>query len=317
MRRDSNRAILCASAFQNPPCPLPSPRFTCSSRILVALPARLRFLPCTPVKGRILIRTIPIFIALLVVFFQRCTAEKIVNDAGRTVLLGMNPQQEAALGMQAYRQVLSESHTINGGATYEMVMRCAERLEAAVGEKGKNFQWAVSVVQSDQVNAFCLPGGKIVVYTGIIPVAQSEAGLAVVMGHEIAHATLRHGSERVLKQQTTNTFLQGVNFSMGDMNYEQRRQLMGLIGAGAQIGYILPFSREHESEADSTGLRYMARAGYDPREAVAFWQRMSAQAGKGSPPQFLSTHPANATRIERLKAELPAALEIYRAAGGK
>ena len=132
MRRDSNRAILCASAFQNPPCPLPSPRFTCSSRILVALPARLRFLPCTPVKGRILIRTIPIFIALLVVFFQRCTAEKIVNDAGRTVLLGMNPQQEAALGMQAYRQVLSESHTINGGATYEMVMRCAERLEAAV-----------------------------------------------------------------------------------------------------------------------------------------------------------------------------------------
>ena len=137
------------------------------------------------------------------------------------------------------------------------------------------------------------------------------------MGHEIAHATLRHGSERVLKQQTTNTFLQGVNFSMGDMNYEQRRQLMGLIGAGAQIGYILPFSREHESEADSTGLRYMARAGYDPREAVTFWQRMSAQAGKGSPPQFLSTHPANATRIERLKAELPAALEIYRAAGGK
>ena len=271
----------------------------------------------TPVKGRLLVRIIPIFIALAVVFFQRCTAEKIVNDAGRTVRLGMNPQQESALGMQAYRQVLSESRTITSGEAFDMVNRCAQKLEAAVGEKGKNFQWAVSVVQSDQVNAFCLPGGKIVVYTGIIPVAKSEAGLAVVMGHEIAHATLRHGSERVLQQQTTNTFLQGVNFSMGDMDYNQRRQLMGLIGAGAQVGYILPFSRDHESEADSTGLRYMARAGYDPREAVTFWQRMSAQSGKSSQPQFLSTHPANATRIERLKEELPAALEIYQAAGGR
>ncbi len=243
-------------------------------------------------NSRILVRTIPIIIAVVVVFFQRCTAEKIVNDAGRTVRLGMNPQQESALGMQAYRQVLSESRTITSGEAFDMVSRCAQRLEGAVGEKGKNFQWAVSV-------------------------AQSEAGLAVVMGHEIAHATLRHGSERVLQQQTTNTFLQGVNFSLGDMDYNQRRQLMGLIGAGAQVGYILPFSRDHESEADSTGLRYMARAGYDPREAVTFWQRMSAQSGKGSPPQFLSTHPANATRIERLKAELPKAIEIYQSAGGK
>ena len=285
--------------------------------ILIALRVRVRLLPRIPVKGRILIRVIPIFIALLVVFFQRCSAEKIVNEAGRTVPLGMNPRQEAALGLQAYNQVLSESRTVTSGESYEMVRRCAERLEAAVGEKGRDFQWAVSVVQSEQVNAFCLPGGKIVVYTGILPVAQGEAGLAVVLGHEISHATLRHGSERVLQQQTTNTFLQGVNFSLGDMSYAQRRELMGLIGAGAQIGYILPFSRDHESEADSTGLKYMARAGYDPREAVAFWQRMAAQAGKGSPPPFLSTHPANGTRIERLKKELPKALEIYQSAGGR
>ena len=277
----------------------------------------VRFLPRTPVKGRILVRVIPIFIALLVVFFQRCSAQKIVNEAGRTARLGMSAQQELALGAQAYRQVLSESRTITGGPDFEMVKRCADRLTAVTGEAGKNFQWAVSVVQSDQVNAFCLPGGKIVVYTGIIPVAQSETGLAVVMGHELSHATLHHGAERVLQQQTKNTLLSGVSFSLGDMDYNQRRQIMGLIGAGADIAYVLPFSRDHESEADSVGLRTMARAGYDPREAVRFWQRMTAQAGKGAPPQFLSTHPAHETRIQRLKQELPKALEIYQAAGGR
>ena len=284
---------------------------------MVARRVPVRFLPRTPVKGRILVRVIPIFIALLVVFFQRCSAQKIVNEAGRTARLGMSAQQELALGAQAYRQVLSESRTITGGPDFEMVKRCADRLTAVTGEAGKNFQWAVSVVQSDQVNAFCLPGGKIVVYTGIIPVAQSETGLAVVMGHELSHATLHHGAERVLQQQTKNTLLSGVSFSLGDMDYNQRRQIMGLIGAGADIAYVLPFSRDHESEADSVGLRTMARAGYDPREAVRFWQRMTAQAGKGTPPQFLSTHPAHETRIQRLKQELPKALEIYQAAGGR
>lgn len=269
-----------------------------------------------PVKGRILARVIPIFIALLVVFYQQCSAKKILNEAGRTARLGMSPQQELTLGAQAYRQVLSESRTVSSGASYEMVKRCAERLTKVTGDAGKDFQWAVSVVESNQVNAFCLPGGKIVVYTGILPVAQSETGLAVVMGHELAHATLHHGAERVLQQQAKSTLLSGVSFSLGDMDYSQRRQLMGLIGAGADIAYTLPFSRDHESEADSVGLRYMARAGYDPREAVEFWQRMS-QASKGAPPQFLSTHPANETRIRRLKDELPKAIGIYQAAGGR
>ena len=267
-------------------------------------------------KGRILARVIPIFIALLVVFYQQCSAKKILNEAGRTARIGMSPQQELTLGAQAYRQVLSESRTVSSGAGFEMVKRCAERLTKVTGDAGKDFQWAVSVVESNQVNAFCLPGGKIVVYTGILPVAQSEAGLAVVMGHELAHATLHHGAERVLQQQAKSTLLSGVSFSLGDMDYNQRRQLMGLIGAGADIAYTLPFSRDHESEADKVGLHYMARAGYDPREAVEFWQRMS-QASKGAPPQFLSTHPANETRIQRLKAELPKAIESYQAAGGR
>jgi predicted Zn-dependent protease len=286
-------------------------------RNVVAPGGCLRFLPGTSVKSRILVRVIPIFIALLVVFFQRCSATKIVNEAGRTARLGMSPQQELSLGAQAYRQVLSESRTITSGESYEMVKRCAARLTAVTGDAGKDFQWAVSVVQSDQVNAFCLPGGKIVVYTGILPVAQNETGLAVVMGHELSHATLHHGAERVLQQQTKNTLLTGVNYSLGDMSYQQRRQLMGLIGAGTDIAFVLPFSRDHESEADSVGLRTMARAGYDPREAVRFWQRMTAQAGKGAPPQFLSTHPAHETRIERLKKDLPKAIEIYQSAGGR
>ena len=268
-------------------------------------------------KGRLLIRLVPIFIALLVVFFQRCSSEKIVNEAGRTARLGLNAGQESALGLQAYQQVLSTSRTITTGEQYDMVKRCAQRLEAATGDAGKNFQWQVSVVVSDQVNAFCLPGGKIVVYTGILPVAQSEAGLAVVMGHEIGHATNHHGAERVLQEKEANTLLMGANVSLSGTDPAQHRQIMGLIGAGAQVGFILPFSRDHESEADSVGLKYMARAGYDPREAVAFWQRMSAQGGGKAPPQFLSTHPAHETRIQRLKAELPKAMEIYRAAGGR
>ena len=270
-----------------------------------------------PDKGRILVRLIPVFIALLIVFFQRSTAPKIVNEAGRTARLGLNPQQELSLGSQAYQQVLSQSRTITGGADYEMVKRCAARLTAVTGDAGKNFQWEVSVVQSGEVNAFCLPGGKIVVYTGILPVAEGEAGLAVVLGHEIAHATNHHGAERVLQEKTANTLLTGANFSLSGTDPQQHRQIMGIIGAGARVGYILPFSRDHESEADSVGLRYMVRAGYDPREAVSFWERMSAQGGGKAPPQFLSTHPAHETRIAQLKKELPKAIEIYNTAGGR
>lgn len=270
-----------------------------------------------PDKGRLLVRIIPIIIALFIVLYQRGTATKITNEAGRTARLGLNPQQELSLGAQAYQQVLTQSRTVTNGPGYEMVKNCAARLTAVTGDAGKNFQWAVSVVESSEVNAFCLPGGKIVVYTGIIPVAQSEAGLAVVMGHEIAHATNHHGAERVLQEKTANTLLTGANFSLSGTDPQQHRQIMGLIGAGARLGYILPFSRDHESEADSVGLKYMARAGYDPREAVRFWERMSKQGGGSAPPQFLSTHPAHETRIAQLKQQLPKAIEIYQSAGGK
>lgn len=260
---------------------------------------------------RYLIRLLPIGIALVVVLFQFASSEKITNEAGRTVRLALSQDQEAALGLQSYRQVLAESRVVGSGPQYERVKNVATRLAAVTGDAGRKFDWRVSVVESDQVNAFCLPGGKIVVYTGILSVAQNDAGLATVMGHEMAHATLRHGSERLLKQKTTQTALTGVQFSLGDMDYQQQRAVMGVIGAGAKFGLLLPFSREHESEADMIGLLYMARAGFDPREAVALWQRMGRASSGGQSLEFMSTHPSNEKRIEQLKALLPKALELY------
>lgn len=261
-------------------------------------------------RRRLLFRLVPIVIAAAVMWLQTQSAEKFTNEAGRTVRVALNEKQEASLGLQSYRQVLSQSQVVTTGPEVEMVRRCAERLARATGDAGKSFNWQVSVVRSSQVNAFCLPGGKICVYTGILPVAKTEAGLATVMGHEMAHATLRHGSERLLKQKTTDTLMTGVRFSVGDMSYEQQRAVMGAIGAGAQYGFLLPFSREHETEADEIGLMYMARAGYDPRESVTFWQRMAAQSS-GQPMEFMSTHPAHGTRIEQLKKLLPKALALY------
>jgi metalloendopeptidase OMA1, mitochondrial len=262
-------------------------------------------------SSRLLIRVVPILIAVVVVVFQQCSAEKFVNEAGRTAKMGLTPKEEANLGQQAYREVLTQSRVIQSGPQYEMVRNCAARLAAATGH---NFKWEVSLVQSPQVNAFCLPAGKIVVFTGILPIARTETGLAVVMGHEMAHATLRHGSERMLTQKSTNTILTGVNFSMGDMDPSQRRAVMSVLGAGAQYGIINPFGREHESEADAIGLRYMAKAGYDPREAVAFWERMGSASGGKAPPEFLSTHPSHETRVQRLKALMPEAIQIYQTA---
>ena len=253
-------------------------------------------------------RFIPIAIAAIVVWFQFVSSEKFTNEAGRTARLGLSSEQEQVLGLQSYQQVLSESDTVQSGPELELVRGVAARLARATG---KDFDWQVSVVRSPQVNAFCLPGGKIVVYTGILPIAENPAGLATVMGHEMAHATLRHGSERMFKQKATQTFMTGVQFSIGDMDYEQRRMVMGAIGAGTKYGILLPFGRDHESEADKIGVGYMARAGYDPAESVSFWERMG-KAGGSQPPEWASTHPSHGTRIARLKELLPQAIEEYR-----
>ncbi len=253
----------------------------------------------------------PIVIAIGVALFQYFGAEKVKNpETGRTARVALSSQQEETLGLQSYREVLSQSEVIQSGPEHDMVVRVAERLARASGDAAKDFKWEVSLVRSPQVNAFCLPGGKIAVFTGIIPYARNEDGLAAVMGHEMAHAVARHGSQRLLRSSLAQTLLTGASFSLSDMDYSQRQSVMAALGAGAQFGVLLPFSREHELEADQIGLLYMARAGYDPRQAITFWQRMSTATGQ-QPPEFASTHPANSTRIQQLEQFLPKAIAEY------
>ncbi|MGI9088293.1 MAG: M48 family metallopeptidase [Chthoniobacterales bacterium] len=260
------------------------------------------------------IKWVPILIAGLIFAWQYFRSEKFVNpETGRQSHVGMSVEQESALGLQSYRQVLAKAHTIDSGPQVEMVRRVASHLASATGKAGENFKWQVSLIEDPQVNAFCLPGGEIVVYTGIIPVAQNEAALATVMGHEMAHATSRHGAQRVLQQNLAQTAMTGIAVSLSDMDYNKQRAVMGALGAGAQFGILMPFSRKHESEADEIGLMYMARAGYDPQEAIRFWRRME-ESGGNAPPEFLSTHPSHGTRIAQLQALMPKAMEEYQRA---
>jgi metalloendopeptidase OMA1, mitochondrial len=251
----------------------------------------------------------PLLIAGVVVLFQYCGSEKTINpETGRAARVALSPDQEEALGVQSYREVLSQEQLVTSGPEHALVVRVAQRLAGVTGEAAKDFKWQVSLVQSPQANAFCLPGGKIAVYTGILPFARTEGGLAAVMGHEMAHAVARHGSQRLLRSTMAQTVMMGASFSMGDMDPSQRRAMLGVLGAGAQYGILLPFSRDHETEADQMGLLYMARAGYDPKEAIEFWERMSQSGSGQQPPEFASTHPSHGTRIENLRAFLPKAM---------
>lgn len=265
-------------------------------------------------SGRSGISWLALLVAAVLFVWQYFGAEKFVNpETGRKAKVGLSMDQELALGFQSYRQVLAQARPINSGPQFELVKTVANKLAGATGKGGESMEWQVSLIDDAQINAFCLPGGKIVVYTGIMRVAQNAPGLATVMGHEMAHATSRHGAQRVLQQNLTQTAITGVAVSLGDMDYEKQRAIMGALGAGAQFGILMPFGRQHESEADEIGLMYMARAGYDPRASVEFWRRMD-EAGRGGPPEFLSTHPSHGTRIQQLEALMPKALEEYKRA---
>jgi metalloendopeptidase OMA1, mitochondrial len=264
-----------------------------------------------PRMNRTHIKWAPILIAAIFFAYQYFSSEKFVNpETGRKSHVGMSMEQESALGLQSYQQVLSQSQPIDSGPEVEMVKRLASRLAAATGKTGQSMDWKVSLIRDKQVNAFCLPGGKIVVYTGILPVAETEAALAAVLGHEMAHATSRHGAQRVFEQNLSQTAMAGVAGSLSDMDYDKQRAIMGALGAGAQYGVLMPFGRNQESEADHVGLIYMARAGYDPRESINLWKRMESSGGN-QPPEFLSTHPSHGHRIQQLESWMPQALEEY------
>lgn len=252
-------------------------------------------------------------------FFRWCaTLALVASTTGCGALQLYTPEDDMQLGLQAYDEIVGEEPLITSGPQFEMVQRATQRLVEAAKRLGpeftQRFEWEVRLIDNpDVVNAFCLPGGKMAVYTGILPVAQTETGLAVVMGHEIAHATERHGTERMSRAQLEELVVQaGVNAAGGD-------ELHAEAARGAlQLAVNLPFSRSDELEADQVGLMYMAAAGYDPREAEHFWGRMnqlSGGGGGGSLEAFLSTHPTDQARIAQIRELLPQALQLYQASG--
>ena len=248
-------------------------------------------------------RLIPIAFAILLSACQN------VPLTGRSQIQLISPGQEAAMGLSAYESILKKEKISTDPANNELVARVGGRIAAATGRT--DFKWEFKVIEDDkQINAFCLPGGKVAVYTGLFPVSRDEAGLAAVIGHEVAHAIARHGGERLSQEIIVAGATVAAAASTKDP--KKRDLYAGLLGAGAAVGFLLPYSRLHESEADRMGLIYMAKAGYDPRAAADLWRRM-AEAGKGKskPPEILSTHPADQTRIHQIEQWLPEALKYY------
>lgn len=222
-----------------------------------------------------------------------------------------------------YSEVIGTSTLSKNAKDVAMIKRVGTKIQAAVekylADNGysamlEGYAWEFNLIESDDANAWCMPGGKVAFYTGILPICEDETGVAVVMGHEIAHAIAEHGNERM--SQSMMYQLGGMSLSAAMSEQPATTQLLAnaAFGLGAQYGVILPFSRKHESEADKLGLYFMAMAGYNPTEAAEFWKRMETMSGGQSPPEFLSTHPANATRIADIESWMPEAMTYYNAA---
>ena len=244
------------------------------------------------------------------------TGEKVVIDKS------ISPQDEKALGLQAYQEIMAQEAPVDPNSQVARQVRdVAQRLIAKIPEVEdalaaehqlqaphveKSFDWDVNVLQSDQVNAFCLPGGKIAVYTGLIPVAQNADAMAIVLGHEISHALLRHGAQRMTEQKLAQ--IGQMAGAASGMDQQQMQAVMAVYG----YGRALPYARKQETQADEMGLMLAAAACYDPHEAIPLWQRMDESSGGGGQPEFASTHPNPGTRIQNLQALMPKAME-YRA----
>lgn len=263
---------------------------------------------------------IPVISAL---FFIACNGGKnSVTDRSQSFFVSADQMQQMA--KTEYRQFLDSVGPINGTAEAAMVKRIGSRISSSItkfyNDQGKadalkGFEWEYNLVNSKEANAWCMPGGKIVVYTGILPLTQTENALAVVMGHEIAHAVAEHGRERMsseMKRQLGGTVL---SVLLATKAPETRNVFLSAYDVGTQLGFALPHSRGQELEADRLGLTYAALGGYDPREAVVFWQRMKSAGGGQRPPEFLSTHPAEENRIKQIQELLPEAMKYYKPAG--
>jgi metalloendopeptidase OMA1, mitochondrial len=232
---------------------------------------------------------------------------------GRPQVIALSQSQEVQMGLQAYSEVLQKSQVSTDPALNAQVERVGRRIATAT--ERTDYQWEFKVIEDKQANAFCLPGGKVAVYTGILPITRDDAGLAAVLGHEAAHATARHGAERVTQVLGAQLVLTAAQIGLGAFGSQDPRraqQMVALLGAPvAQVG-LLAWGRTQESEADRLGLIYMAKAGYDPHAARDLWVRMAeASRGRQRPPEFLSTHPSEATRIRQIEGWIPEAMKYY------
>jgi predicted Zn-dependent protease len=262
-------------------------------------------------------------IFVLSAFIISCSKNALTGKSQLTLL----PESELqSMAVTEYQTFLSSNKVVTGSNNRdaEMVKRVGNRIVRAVEqyyadkgltEKLAGFKWEVNLVDDKQVNAWCMPGGKIVVYTGILPVTQNEAALAAVMGHEVSHALLQHGNQRM--SQGLIQQLGGVALSVAVANKPAATQnlFLSAYGAGSQVGVMLPFSRKNELEADRYGLIWTAMAGYNPQEAIGLWERMEAMSAGQKPPEFLSTHPSEGKRIDQLKQFMPEALQYYKPQG--
>jgi predicted Zn-dependent protease len=255
-------------------------------------------------------KTKVLWILLLAGFIIGCAT---VPETGRYQLNLLTADEEYKLGLSSFEDIKKNTPICKDPAINALVQKVGKRIAAVANLP--NAQWEFVVFESKEANAFCLPGGKVGVYTGILPITKNEAGLATVIGHEVAHAVARHGAERVSQALLIQTGSSVLSRSISGYDPRVQSALMLAYGIGTTVGVELPYSRMQESEADHIGLLYMARAGYDPREAIAFWQRFSEfnkSQGGSNVPSFLRTHPLDEKRIEQLKAWLPEAMAQYK-----
>jgi len=224
-----------------------------------------------------------------------------------------------SMSFQQYDEFLSSNELSRDKDAVKMVTRVGKSIQKAVEQyfedhnlssELKDYAWEFNLVENEEPNAWCMPGGKVVIYTGILPFTQDEAGLAVVMGHEVAHAVAQHGNERMSQGLVAQMGGMALAKALEEKPQQTQELWLTAFGVGAQLGVMLPFSRLHESEADHLGLIFMAMAGYNPKAAISFWQRMAEMKGD-APPEFLSTHPADETRIENITRLLPKATKYY------
>ena len=255
------------------------------------------------------------FITLLVIISCSTvplTSRKQLNLMPASEMLAMSDQQ--------YGQFLKEHKLSNNHQSAAMVKRVGTNIRQAVtryltehnrADLLRGYDWEFNLVEDKQANAWCMPGGKVVVYTGILPITKNETGLAVVMGHEIAHAIARHGAERMSQEMMRQLGGMALAVALQEKPQETQALWLAAYGVGTQVGVILPYSRLHESEADHLGLIFMAMAGYDPHAAPEFWKRMQKMNHSAKPPEFLSTHPSDETRIQNLQKWIPEAMKYY------